>query len=324
MIQRFPTTPDTPVARMTIWRALGDLNLMVLKKPEAAAAVYKVVASGMPDDAGIQEAYAEIASQQVGQEDNAIEAYRRALPSATNPGKIASALAELSARKKDYDSAWLAAQVVSGLIGEPGPGEKEILAKLAPYAKKKEVAQRALTDRLWHSHLFHPKVRGALAELFSILTEQAGHLYREDFSRYQINPKRDQIEVASAQEYQLHHFRYVARLLGMDNAAVYSPFLAVTRLRQAKKTAEPAPEPTVGVEICNTHPPCLKLGGKFFSETGQKETYYVLGRAMAMMRPELALSQRLSSARLEAVLSSRWRVMSSTMPWIACTRPSGV
>lgn len=304
MIQRFPKTPETHVARMTIWKALGDLYLKVLKRPEAAAEVYKVVANGMPDDAGIQEAYAEIAASQAGLEDNAIEAYRRALPSATNPGKIASALAELSARKKDYDSAWLAAQVVSGLIGEPGPGEKEILTKLAPYAKKKEVAQRALTDRLWQSHLFHPKVRGALSELLAILAEQAGHLYREDFARYHINPKRDLIEVASAQEFQLHNFRYVARLLGMDNVAVYSPFLAVTRLRLAKKTAEPAPEPTVGVEICNTHPTCLKLGGKFFSETGQKETYYVLGRAMAMMRPELALAQRLSSARLEAVLQA--------------------
>ena len=49
-------------------------------------------------------------------------AYRRALPSTNNPGKIASALAEIAARRKDYDTAYLAAQVAYGLIGEPeGP-----------------------------------------------------------------------------------------------------------------------------------------------------------------------------------------------------------
>ena len=304
MIQRFPKGPETHVARMTIWKALGDLYLKVLKKADAACEVYKVVAQGLPDDAGIQEAYAELAAQQAGGEDQAIEAYRRALPGASNPGKIASALAELAARKKDYDSAWLAAQVVAGLIGEAGPGEKEILAKLTPYAKKKEVAQRALTDRLWHSHLFHPRVRGPLSELMAILFEQAGHLYKEDLARYHVNPRAHQIDIAGAQEYQLHHFRYVSRLLGMENVAVYSPFLAVTRLRMQKKTAEIAPEPSLGIEICHTHPPCLKLGGKFFSETGQKETYYALGRSMALLRPELALSQRLSAERLEAVVQA--------------------
>lgn len=46
------------------------------------------------------------------------------------------------------------------------------------------------------------------------------------------------------------------------------------------------------------------MGGKFFSETGQKEVYYLLGRTMALLRPELALTQRLSAERLEAVLQA--------------------
>ena len=50
---------------------------------------------------------------------------------------------------------------------DAGPGEKEILAKLTPYAKKREVAQRPLSDRQWQDHLFHPKSRGPLAELLT-------------------------------------------------------------------------------------------------------------------------------------------------------------
>jgi tetratricopeptide (TPR) repeat protein len=304
MIQRLPKSEDTHAARMTLWKALGDLYLKVLKAPEAAVEVYKVVAAGMPENTEIQEAFAELASHQAGYEEAAVEAWRRAMPSTSNPGKIASALAELAARRKDYDSAWLAAQVVTGLIGEGGASEREILTKLGPYAKKKEVASRALTDRLWQSHLFHPKVRGPMSELMAILYEQVGHLFKEDFPRYQINPKRHLVDINGSQEYQIHHFKYVARLLGMETVALYSPFLITTRERMAKKTAEPAPEPNVGIEICHTHPACLKVGGKFFSETGQKEVYYMLGRAMALLRPELALSQRLSAERLEAVFQA--------------------
>lgn len=304
MLARFPKTDETHAARMTIWKALGDLYLNVMKAPDAAVEVYKVVAAGMPDNVEMQELYAGLAQTQAGKEQEAVDAWRRALPNTTAPGKAASALAELAARRKDYDSAWLAAQVVSGLIGEPGAGEKEILAKLTPYAKKREVAQRHLTDRLWTEHVFHPKVRGPLSELMAILFEQAAALYKEDFARYGVNPKRHQIDVANAPEYQIHHYRYVSRLFGMEQVALFSPFLVATRERMAKRSTDVAPDPMIAVEICHTDPVSLKVGGKFFSETGQKEVYYLLGRTMALLRPELALTQRLSAERLEAVLQA--------------------
>ncbi|MGQ0507405.1 MAG: tetratricopeptide repeat protein [Myxococcaceae bacterium] len=304
MIQRLPKTEETHAARMTLWRALGDLYLKVLKNNDGALMAYQVVAAGVPEDAAVQEAYAELAAQKPGSEEKAVEAYRRALPTTNNPGKVVSALAELAAKRKDYDSAYLAAQVSAGLIGESGPGEREILTKLTPYAKKKEVAQRALTDRLWQSHLFHPKVRGAIGELMAILYEQAGALYAVPLANYNINPKKHRIDVGSAQEYQIHHYRYVARLLGMETVELFSPFLVATRERMTKKSNEPAPEPQLGVDICHTQPVCLKVGGKFFSESGQKEVYYLLGRTMALLRPELALSQRLSAERLEAVFQA--------------------
>ncbi|MBI3185601.1 MAG: tetratricopeptide repeat protein [Myxococcales bacterium] len=303
MLQRLPKVEDTNAARLTLWRALGDLYLRVLKQPQDALMAYQVVAAGLPEDSPVQEKFAELAAA-AGQDEKAVEAYRRALPQTTNPGKVASALAELAARRKDYDSAYLAAQVVSGLIGDAGPGEREILTKLTPYARKKEVAQRPLTERLWETHLFHPKIRGPISQLMAILFEQAGHLYKEEYAKYQINPKRHLIDVGGAQEYQIHHFRYVARLLGMEAVALFSPFLLATRERMAKRSNEPAPDPLLGVEICHTHPLSLKVGGKFFGETGQKEVYYLLGRTMALLRPELALSHWLSAERLEAVFQA--------------------
>ena len=304
MIQRLPKGEATNPARLALWKALGDLYLKVLKQPEAARMAYQVVAAASPEDAAVQELYAELCAKTPGQEDAAIDAYRKAIARSLNPGKIGSALAELFAKKKDYDGAYLAALAVQATGTPLGEGEQEILSKLSGYAKRKEVAQKALTDRLWTSHLLHPKTRGPLGELLAILFEQAGHLYAVPHSQYQLNPKKHRIDVASAQEYQIHHYRYVARLLGLESVELFSPFLVATRERLAKRSGEPAPDTLVGVELCHTHPACLKVGGKYFGEPGQKEVYYLLGRTLAMLRPELALTQRLAPARLEAVIQA--------------------
>ena len=304
MIQRVPKTDDTHLARMGLWRALGDLYLKVIKNADSALMAYQVAAAGLPDDAEVQQTYAELAAQKPGSEDVAVAAYRRALPTTSRPAKICSALAELGARRKDYDLAYLAAQAVQGFFGDPGPGEQEILTKLTPYAKKREVAQHPLNDRLWKMNLLHPKIRGAIGELMAILLDQVGHHLAVPLSQYQVNPKKHRIDVPTAQEYQIHHYRYVARLLGMETVELYSPFLVATRERLNKKSNEPAPEPMVGVEICQTHPVCLKVGGKFFSEPSQREVYYLLGRTLALLRPEIALSQRIAPARLEALFQA--------------------
>ncbi|HZN91477.1 MAG TPA: tetratricopeptide repeat protein, partial [Myxococcales bacterium] len=304
MIQRLPKTEETHAARMTLWRALGDLYLRVLKQPQDALMAYKVVAAGLPLDAPVQETYAELASQFPGNEDEAIGAYRRALLQSQNQGKVCSALAELAARKRDYDTAYLAAQVAQSLIGQAGDAEKEILTKLQPYAKRKEVAQRPVSEAQWQGQLFHPAVRGPLGQLLALIFNQAGHLWAVQLAQYQINPKRHRIDVGTAPEYQIHHFRYVAKLLGMEHVELYSPFLVATRERMAKRSNDPAPDPTVAVEICHSHPMTLRVGGRFFGEAGQKEVYYLLGRTMALMRPELALATRLSPERLDAVLQA--------------------
>ncbi|HEX8439664.1 tetratricopeptide repeat protein [Archangium sp.] len=304
MLGRMPKTPDTHAARMALWRALGDLYRQVLKNQEGAVAAYGVVAKGLPDDAQVQEVYAELAGASPGKEDEALAALRRALPNTGDPRKVVSQLVRLSAMRKDYDGAWLAAQAVSGLLGEAGDDEKEILTKLGPYAKRKEVAQRPLSDQMWQTHLLHPKLRGPLTELMGLLFAQVGHLYAVPFQHYQIVPKKHRIDLPSAQEYHVQHYRYVARLFGLDAVELYSPHLVVRRENMAKRSNEAAPDPLVNVEVLQTHPACLRAGGRFFAEQGQKEAYYLLGRTLALVRPELAFSQRLAPERLEAVVQA--------------------
>ncbi|HMK74061.1 MAG TPA: tetratricopeptide repeat protein, partial [Myxococcaceae bacterium] len=318
MIQRLPKTDDTHAARMALWRTLGDLYHQVLKQPDEALMAFQVAAAGLPEDAAVQETYGDLLSATPGNEDKAMGAYRRALAGTQNPRKVASALAELAAKRKDYDGAWMAAQVVSGLLGDPGPAEKEIITKLGPYAKKRELAQRGLSDRLWTSQLFHPKVRTPLAELFGLLFQHAGQLSAVPLGQLGINPKRHRIEVGSAPEYQIHHYRHVAKLLGLEAVELYSPFLVATRDKMAKRSSEPAPDPLVGIEICHTHPVSLKVGGRFFNEPpGQKDTYALLGRTLAGLRPELVLAQRLLPEQLEAMFQAALALAGFSWRWTA-------
>ncbi|MFY0524026.1 tetratricopeptide repeat protein [Archangium gephyra] len=304
MLGRMPKTPDTHGARMGLWRALGDLYRQVMKNQEGAVAAYGVVAKGLPDDAQVQEVYAELAAASPGKEDEAIAALRRALPNTSDARKVVSQLVRLSAVRKDYDGAWMAAQAAAGLLGEAGDDEKEILTKLGPYAKRKEVAQRPLSDQMWLTHLLHPKLRGPLTELMGLLFVQVGHLYAVPHQNYQIVPKKHRVDLASAQEYHVQHYRYVARLFGMDAVELYSPHLVIRRENMAKRSNEPAPDPLVNVEVLQTHPACVRAGGRFFAEQGQREAYYLLGRTLALVRPELAMSQRLVPERLEAVVQA--------------------
>ncbi|HEY0093892.1 MAG TPA: hypothetical protein VGB96_06190, partial [Archangium sp.] len=185
-----------------------------------------------------------------------------------------------------------------------GDDEKEILSKLGPYAKRKEVAQRPLSDQMWLTHLLHPKLRGPLTELMGLLFVQVGHLYAVPHQNYQIVPKKHRVDLASAQEYHVQHYRYVARLFGLDAVELYSPHLVIRRENMAKRSNEPAPDPLVNVEVLQTHPACVRAGGRFFAEQGQREAYYLLGRTLALVRPELAMSQRLVPERLEAVVQA--------------------
>jgi hypothetical protein len=317
MIQRLPKTDETESARMALWRTLGDLYLQVLKQPESALMAYKVAAAGLPDDAAVQETYAELLLSGSGNEEPAVQALRKALAHTQNPKKVASQLAELAARRKDYDGAWLAAQVVAGLLGDPGASEKEIITKLGPYAKKRETPRATLNDRLWAQHLLHPKARTPFAELMGLLFQAAGQLSAVPLAQAQLVPKKHRIDVASAQEYQIHHYRAVARLLGLEAVELFSPFLIATRDKLAKRSMEPAPDPLLGVEIVHSQPVCLKVGGKFFGDPQAKDTHAQLGRTLALLRPELIFASRFAPERLAAVFQGAVLLAGFQMRWTA-------
>ncbi len=314
MIRRIPESPETLSARMTLWRTLGDLQLKGLGQPDRALESYQVVCRGTPDDSEAQEQLATLAAQRPGMEEAAAEAFRRALPATANPAAVCVGFAELEAKRKRYDSAYLAALAATGLLDTSGPGELEILAKLTIFARRTEVSPAHLTDRLWKSHLLHPCTRGPLAELMALLAEQLSDTLAVPLSKYDLHPKKHRVELATAADPALRALGYAASVLGLALPELYSSFLA-TRERSGKKGGSGVfSDVLVGLELCNTHPPALRVGGRFFGETGQKELLYLCGRSLAALRPELQLVHRVEPPRLPQLIQAAVWLSGMTPP----------
>src|SRR5690606_34257230 len=135
-----------------------------------------------------------------GAEAEAVEAVRRALQVTAEPKRMAAHLVRLCAKLRDFDGAWVAAQVVAHLVGEPGPDEREILTKLAPYARRREQAQKPLTNQMWTTLLFHPKVRGPMGEILALLHERLGQQYARKPNAFGIDPRHHRIDPANSLE----------------------------------------------------------------------------------------------------------------------------
>lgn len=306
MIQRLPKTPETHEARMAIFRALAAFYEQVKRDLPATLQIYQVLARGLPQDGEILEKYALLASATEGQEMVARDAYRQALAFSAAPQRVVQAIAQLSARARDYDGAYVAAQVAQYLLGEVGPDEREILTKLSPYAQRREQARRPVSEPLW-ARIYHPKLQGPMASILALIYNQLGALFARRHQSFGIDPRLNRVDL-SGQEFALNNFRYVRQLCGMPDVELYSPYLVSLRERM-KKGAQAMQQFThtekgLLLEMVHVHPIALKAGGALFSETDQKTLNYHMVREMTFCRPELVLARMLPMARLEALFQA--------------------
>lgn len=296
MLKRLPKTPETHQARMALWRALGELYHKVLKNPEGAAVAYEVVAKAEPDNGQVAELLADLYAQMPGKEREAIDAERVALKYTADPVKVARTLVRLYASLKDYDKAYVAAQVVVHLLGERSPDEEQIILRLKRYAK--EQATRPLTDRLWLDSIYHERLRGPMGEILAICQEASAGAFAVDHQKLNINRKRDKVDVGSSMLFFANMFKYVARTLGMDSLELY-------------KVAGMS-----GLSLGNTFPVCLVAGEDMFKDRPKRELWFTVGKALAFSRPELSMVRLHPPEEVEAIVQA---AVSLAMPNFAIT-----
>ena len=315
MIQRLPKTDEMFSARMALFRTLGDLYLSVLGRAADALQVYAVLAKGLPRDTHVQETYAALA-RGAGHAEEALAAYRRAAVTTQNLAKVAVDMATLALERKQLDTAWLAAQAATAFLGAVGEEERAMVQKLTPWARRKGLPKQTLTPQHW-SLLYHPHVRGPQREFLGLLSLHAGSLFKEDYANYQINPRKHQLDLSKSLEYQLGHLREVARVLGVEQLLAFSPFLVVSRTKASGRSSEIPPEASLGVEICNTSPVSIKLGGRFFAETGPNEVCFWLAQILTLMRPEFVWTRIMPLERLEILFQAAVAVTQEPFPYTA-------
>ncbi|MBI5543181.1 MAG: hypothetical protein HY901_04795, partial [Deltaproteobacteria bacterium] len=163
-----------------------------------------------------------------------------------------------------------------------------------------------LSDRLWQKTLFEPGVRGPVGELMGILVEQAGAELATAHSKYGVNPKKHRIDL-SAELPGVRGFadlRFVSHLFAMESAEVFSPFLGGPTEAKLFRGGRPTPDQDLGVELCKTSPPSVKLGGRYFANQDPREKACLLGFWMSFLRPELAMARLLPLERIDVLFQA--------------------
>jgi tetratricopeptide (TPR) repeat protein len=313
MIQQMGEAPATYPLRLGLWRKLGELRHTVLAKPAAAREALEHAAEGFPDDAGVQELYADLAVRFPGHEASAIEAYRRALLRTERLPHVCGALARLFLQQRARDTAYLGLQAMQTWVGPLSPAGKERLAQLTRAAAGSRQASRALTSSLWQRHLLHPRVRGPLGQIFTLLFRFAGRQYLHAHSDYDLHPRRHRVEENGDVADQVQALRYTSRLLSVDGVELLSAFWAANPQRSGRGSNTFLPDARVGLEPCLTEPLSLKAGGRFW-KLDPDAFRARLGYAVAALRPELVLARTLSRERLELILHATVRLTTGQDP----------
>jgi hypothetical protein len=285
MIQRLPRTPETAVARSTLWKELGELYRRGLGDNASARTAYEVVIRTSPDDVVALETYAALAAGEPGHEDEAVEAWRRLLALGVDPARSISHLVSLFAARKDYERAYSAAQVLTCLVGGASPEQVDVVTRLRRYSR--EAATRSLDDVLWQ-RLLHERVRsGPLPTILTLVAREAGALFVQTPRDLGLNPRKDEIDLASSMLFLASTLKYVARTLGVEGV----------RLFRAQGTPG-------RLGFANTEPPAVVAGEEMFQERPKKELWFSVAKAVSFVRPEMRLGRLMPHDQLDAVFQA--------------------
>lgn len=292
MIERLSGKVGYEKARASLFRNLADLYYEVLDRPTEAMKAYKAVVALEPSDTVARERYAELVAREAGSEEEAIRAYRKLLTVPESRVAAAKALVKLHARRRAFDDAYVAAQVVSHLLGEGGRDEEGILARLEGFSRAS--TEETLVEADFKGLLCHPDALAPTAEIFGLLYREAGALFASglDAVRVQgktlrIDPERDRVDIENSMLFFANACRYACATLGIAPPAVFRS------------------DAVVGLAVAGTYPLCLVAGPDMFSEKRRKkELYFLLGRYLVFTRPDFAFASLLKRDELQVTLEA--------------------
>jgi tetratricopeptide (TPR) repeat protein len=276
MLKRLGPAPG-PEKRQTLialWRGLGEIYRSRLQDREAAAAAYEVCVQLDPTDAASREILAELGEGAGGSVTGAVRQRTWLAENARTPEEMTRhlrALGRLYHQEAQQDRVYGVCAALSTL-GLADARERAHYDRRAPLGLF--WPQASVDEATWHEVLFDPTEDRRLSMTFAQLAgtlalvrgRDAAGLGLQDRHRLW-DPDQDPAPIARL-------WSYATRLLASPRLALYVNPETAGEIDVANVIEQGVPVPTV------------VIGGDLLARRTEKETAFILGRTLALARPE--------------------------------------
>ncbi|MFO0727023.1 MAG: hypothetical protein U1E65_24800 [Myxococcota bacterium] len=301
MIERIPKEGDRKMARVVLWRSLGDLYRMKLKNFDGAKVAYEVVLKLKPDEQAVAITLAQLLSSRRETAPEALRIFHSLVPEAPDPAVPIRELYGLYEPLGMYDRVLCCLGALT-LMRVAAPAETKLYEVLYKQSEEQKAAtkgnQKALDDKLWRGIVFHQDCRNSIADILSVIFRGAPDLFAAQQKNLELK-KKERVDLAAkgrGSRSELMYFNMWRQLAAA---------MQVGDMEHFHRPGSPqAPRMYPGF------PNVLFAGEQHevFSQLPPKQVTWVLARQMATARPELAPVRALLPEEVGAAIEGAIRL----------------
>ncbi|MBX2812064.1 MAG: hypothetical protein KTR25_09640 [Myxococcales bacterium] len=294
MLKRIPKSQRK--GRIVLWKSLADLYTKVIDNAEGAKIAYEVLRQLEPNNQVVIARLAEIYATDPATKPEAAELYLSLIPQVNDPAVPIRSLFNLYYEVGILDRSFCALGALI-LVRAANETERKAYSGLLRYIPQGPA--RPLTDSQWRTLLFHPYCRNDLAPLMSVVFRGAPTLFTHKQRSLGLKPRRERVDLTDNRKTALARLRYfdvwnsLQRVMHVPAAEHF--------LRAGSKIAP---------QLLPGEPSVLFAGRQhpIFSSLSSRYLAWILGRQMALSRPEFALVAALDPESLATCLEAAIRL----------------
>ena len=266
------TTPQAETMKFVLAQALGEIYRSRIGDLDKAIDAFRLALSMQPDNETLMSSLAELYDRQGIQGPELVTLHQQIL--AVKPLRVDSyhTLYNAYRRNKDFDKAWCVSSVLT-FVQRQTPEEDQYFKRY--HTPQVPRAKRGVSDDLWNL-LVHPDADPMISRIFGIIAPALREEYSNDLKRWNINKRRDKLELNQPMPLTTM-LTYVFERLGVSPMAVYTT------------TAFD------GLFNGNMEPPSLVAGGNLLQGRSERELAFICSKMVTTCRSEYYLGSAFNS-----------------------------
>jgi tetratricopeptide (TPR) repeat protein len=259
-------TPKAETMKFVLAQALGEIYRSRIGDLDKAIDAFRLALGMQPDNESLMSSLAELYERQGIDGPELITLHQQIL--AVKPLKVDSyhTLYNAYRRNKDFDKAWCVSSVLT-FVQRQTPEEDQYFKRY--YTPQVPRAKRGISDDLWNL-LVHPDADPMISGIFGIIAPALREEYSNDLKRWNINKRRDKLELSQPMPLTTM-LTYVFERLGVSPMAVYTT------------------SAFDGLFNGNMEPPSLVAGGNLLQGRSERELAFICSKMVTTCRPEYYL-----------------------------------